>query len=433
MSDATDISRSLLGICSTPTIFTGSDLSRTDRCQFLYETMALSSDFETLCSELAADAGQHMAVGDWPLQSLNACGHQGLFYDLAGVAPATSVARANPVTPNDQHLAEARLSPDDQMRAWIQLAKSDLVTTFVITQHLGAIKRILTCDQAGTEASLKEIATRLLSGEQLASVGISHLTTSRRHLKTPVVAARCVDNGYVLNGTIPWVTGAKYVQKLVVGACVEDKSPSKSNQESGDEILLLLDTDRNGIQPGDGAKMIAMSASCTDSVHLKNVRVERSQLLSGPRRNVLQAAPSITSSKRHPTTGAGGLQTSALALGLSYAALDFLRTESDSRGYLCEIVEPFAAECAQIESELTQLARGKSVSSPGEIRARVNALALRVTGAAMTTAKGAGLMEGHPVARWCQQAFFFLVWSCPQPVAQAHLCELAGLDLQNPA
>ncbi len=43
----------------------------------------------------------------------------------------------------------------------------------------------------------------------------------------------------------------------------------------------------------------------------------------------------------------------------------------------------------------------------------------------MTAAKGAGFIEGHPVGRWCREALFFLVWSCPQPVMQAHLCELA--------
>jgi hypothetical protein len=27
-----------------------------------------------------------------------------------------------------------------------------------------------------------------------------------------------------------------------------------------------------------------------------------------------------------------------------------------------------------------------------------------------------------------REALFFLVWSCPQPVMQANLCELAGLE-----
>ena len=45
----------------------------------------------------------------------------------------------------------------------------------------------------------------------------------------------------------------------------------------------------------------------------------------------------------------------------------------------------------------------------------------------MIAAKGAGFVEGHPVGRWCREALFFLVWSCPQQVAEAGLCELVTL------
>jgi len=54
-------------------------------------------------------------------------------------------------------------------------------------------------------------------------------------------------------------------------------------------------------------------------------------------------------------------------------------------------------------------------------------LALRATQAALASAKGAGYLAGHPAGRWCREALFFLVWSCPAPVLQANLCELAGI------
>jgi hypothetical protein len=52
---------------------------------------------------------------------------------------------------------------------------------------------------------------------------------------------------------------------------------------------------------------------------------------------------------------------------------------------------------------------------------------LRSTQAALAAAKGAGYVVGHPAGRWCREALFFLVWSCPQPVLSANLCELAGI------
>jgi hypothetical protein len=57
----------------------------------------------------------------------------------------------------------------------------------------------------------------------------------------------------------------------------------------------------------------------------------------------------------------------------------------------------------------------------------MNSLVLRATQATLAAAKGAGYAAGHPAGRWCREALFFLVWSCPAPVLQANLCELAGI------
>jgi alkylation response protein AidB-like acyl-CoA dehydrogenase len=69
----------------------------------------------------------------------------------------------------------------------------------------------------------------------------------------------------------------------------------------------------------------------------------------------------------------------------------------------------------------------ESITTGNELRQRANSLALRASQAALAAAKGAGYVAGHPAGRWCREALFFLVWSCPQPVLQANLCELAGI------
>ncbi|MHC5541879.1 acyl-CoA dehydrogenase, partial [Singulisphaera rosea] len=54
-------------------------------------------------------------------------------------------------------------------------------------------------------------------------------------------------------------------------------------------------------------------------------------------------------------------------------------------------------------------------------------LALRTTQASLTARKGSGFLRSDPAQRWARQALFFLVWSCPSPVAQAAIRDLAGL------
>jgi hypothetical protein len=66
--------------------------------------------------------------------------------------------------------------------------------------------------------------------------------------------------------------------------------------------------------------------------------------------------------------------------------------------------------------------------SKESLRQRANSLVQRASQAALAAAKGSGYVVGHPAGRWCREALFFLVWSCPQPVAAANLCELAGIE-----
>ncbi len=76
---------------------------------------------------------------------------------------------------------------------------------------------------------------------------------------------------------------------------------------------------------------------------------------------------------------------------------------------------------------LLALAGGRTPCTNEQLRAQANSLALRASQAALAAAKGTGYVTGHPAGRWCREALFFLVWSCPPAVLNANLCELAGL------
>jgi hypothetical protein len=141
-------------------------------------------------------------------------------------------------------------------------------------------------------------------------------------------------------------------------------------------------------------------------------------LLAGPTENVMQAGSGA---------GTGGLQTSTLAIGLSAAAVEYLEREAANRPDLAPAAAGLKAEREQLERELLALAVGEFVCSKEDLRSRANSLVLRATQAALAAAKGTGYVIGHPAGRWCREALFFLVWSCPQPVLAANLCELAGL------
>jgi hypothetical protein len=124
----------------------------------------------------------------------------------------------------------------------------------------------------------------------------------------------------------------------------------------------------------------------------------------------------------------GGHETSTLAIGLAHAAIGYLAAEAGRRADLQEPSVALRAEHSRLLNVLLGIARGDSSCSKESLRQRANSLVLRASQAALAAAKGSGYVVGHPAGRWCREALFFLVWSCPQPVAAANLCELAGIE-----
>jgi alkylation response protein AidB-like acyl-CoA dehydrogenase len=344
---------------------------------------------DSLCHELAARTSDLDKSGRWPADQLSSCGQFGVYRWFVS-----------------REWGGSNWSELDLVRGYLKLSSACLTTTFIITQRSGACRRI-------AESTNHEVKSRLLpglvSGDTFATVGISHLTTSRRHLTRTVLRAEETPDGFVLDGFSPWVTGAAQADVVVLGAQLDD----------GRQILVALPVGTEGVSVPRPAQLVGLDASHTGEIHLQQVRLGREWLLAGPEENIMQGAAGAKT---------GGLQTSTLAVGLSSAAIDFLEREAQSRTDLKKAAAELRREHASLEQDLLALAAGEQVCTNEALRVRANSLALRATQAALAAAKGAGFVVGHPAGRMAREALFFLVWSCPAPVMQANLCELAGIE-----
>jgi alkylation response protein AidB-like acyl-CoA dehydrogenase len=356
--------------------------------------------------QIAFNSLQIEPANDWPTNQLQLCRNAKVFSLLSpGSDGSIKFEEFNGVLGREESLARDWLS----LSTYIEIAKRCLATAFVLTQRQAAVVRIA----ASSNALAKERwLPKLFSGELFSTVGISHLTTSRQHLKTPVLAATLSNDGsqFEISGYSPWVTGAAYADLIVVGATLDD----------GRQVLLAVDSKLPGVKPLPGMDLMALSASKTDQVHFDRVVVDNADLLLGPSTNVMRLGSG---------GGTGSLQTSALAIGLSLRAVDYLLAESANRPDLGEPVEQLQRESQALLKDLHDLvhqsSRVDSLLNSEQIRQRANSLALRSTQSTLMVAKGAGYMCGHPAERWCREALFFLVWSCPKSVSFANLCEFA--------
>jgi alkylation response protein AidB-like acyl-CoA dehydrogenase len=345
---------------------------------------------DLLPADTIADLSAHAAAADgqpvWPEASWAAL-------RAAGV-PRWVVARAH---------GGHELPYLDLLDGYERLAGACLTTCFILSQRDAACRRLRDCENT---ALRDELLPPLARGETFATVGLSQLTTSRQHLG-PALTARLAGDDIILDGTIPWVTGATRADHIIVGAVLDD----------GRQVLLALPRELPGVSVGPPLDLAALVGSMTAEVHCAGVRVERRWLLAGPVANVMTVGGRAST---------GGLETSCLALGLTGAAIGYLNDEAGRRAELQATAARLGEEWQSLREEMHTLAGG-GVTAPAaaNLRAGANGLVLRATQAALTAAKGAGFVRSHPTQRWARQALFFLVWSCPRPAAEATLALLA--------
>lgn len=350
------------------------------------------SALDELCQCLAEGADQIDRHGTWPAEQLELCGEAGVYEWFL----------------DPQHGGQG-WSPEDVIRGYMALAAACLTTSFILTQRTGACRRIAS---SHNETLQRRLLPGLVSGKLFSTVGISHLTTSRRHLGRPVLAAERTPAGFQLDGVSPWVTGGAAADAIVMAATlVENGAPTDR------ELVLAVPTNLSGVSVDKSLPLVGLTASATGPVRLDHVQVPAEWVIAGPAPNVMAGGLGST----------GGYETTALALGLARAAIDFLAAESARRPDLRPAHDALDDEHRQLTDDMLSLVRGETRCTKESIRQRANTFVLRATQAALSAAKGTGYVAGHPAGRWCREALFFLVWSCPQPVAAANLCELAGI------
>jgi alkylation response protein AidB-like acyl-CoA dehydrogenase len=355
-------------------------------------------DAETL-SALARHAGAADAGTDWPEASWRlACD--------AGV-PAWSIPAK---------FGGAGLASVELLKGYEQLAGACLTTAFILSQREAAVRRLLA---SPAQALQQRFLPALARGEVLMSVGLAQLTTSRQHGKPALVAVplgpESTPEAYQLDGLVPWVTAADRCQALVVGAPLPD----------GRQVLFVLPEGHTGVTIEPPLPLAALAGSRTTQVRCVSVTLGAEWVLAGPAEKVLNAGGS----------GVGGVETSCLALGLAGAAIDYLSEEAQRRPELKEMAARFEEVRRQRRDAMHGLVECvPDAGDPMELRVNCTRLVLQATQAALTVAKGTGFVTSHPAQRWARQALFFLVWSCPRPVAEGLLLDyLPGLEAGSQA
>lgn len=333
------------------------------------------------CSQLSELADQTCAKGPWESGAFEALTRYGV---LARLVPddcgGTRTADSSPAAPLEILTATARHC---------------LTTALALSQWAAAVQIMTAADLPVRQRLLSGFA----SGQRFATIGISQLTTSRRHASRPPMVATRGDS-WVLNGLCPWVTGADTVDIIVTGAVIDEVTAG----------YFVVERSTAGIDVDPPMRLVALSGSRTSPVRFRDVQ-----------------PMAMISAEAAGAPRAGGLATTAVAVGAALGSVDYLhRVAAESSGTdLDELADTLNAQCSAITERLADPA-ALVFDDHEELRARANELVTRASTAGLLAAKGSGFIEGHPAGRAVSEAQFFTVWSSPPGVTQRVMRYLAG-------
>lgn len=297
--------------------------------------------------------------------------------------PVADATDATDIVPNahfDRLACEGLYGMASEEAAVVQgvieaLAGGCLTTAFVWLQHLGPSRL----------ASDHPLAPQLRSGSLRSGSAFSHL----RRPGPPALVATPGTNGWVVNGTAPWVTGWQRIDLVHVAAMRAD--------DPAQLIWMLIDAIDSDRLISQRLDLLAVNASSTVSLEFRDVQVPFDRVT---------VEESLETWKQRD---AAGLRTNgALALGHAHRTIRLLATDAGSLRQ-------------QIEQRRAALDSAIGVEAIAAARAAAVDLAVRAATALLARGGGTAITAGQTEQRLVREAMFLVVQGQSREIRAAQM------------
>lgn len=340
-------------------------------------------------SEALWELEDSLNEGEWPVQGVALLAQHGMWGGTI-----------------DAKWQGVSFSPVEQLLAYEAVAAGSLSLALILTQHDGACQLL----QSGDNDELSDrVLPSLAAGDCLATIGISQLTTSHQGGR-PALQAIPNEDGYLLNGFMPWVTAAAQADYNVAGAVLPD----------GQQLLVCLTTQSPGLHINAPFQLLALDSSWTSRVQCENVQVNPSMVVRGPAEAVL--------ARRAPVKS---LTVTTVGVGVAKRVLRKCRSLVNQEGGLGErVLSEVERRWAFLRDSIFRAVEqgGALPEQAKAFRVEVNDILARLAPTLLLLAKGTGYTQPHWAQRYVREVHFFQVWSATQEIRAASLERLWGLN-----
>ena len=237
-------------------------------------------------------------------------------YDRDGIYPEDAMRGFGRAGLYGAHLSDEGDSPDIDMITMIEgmaaVSKSCLSTGFCVWCQAACGWYLEKTENEGLREKLKPLVA---TGERLGGTGLSNPMKFYSGIESIRLRGTRVDGGYVVKGSLPWVSnlGANHLFGIVF----------EVEGEEGHRVMAMVDCAQEGVVLGDGGRMIALEGSRTFSVRFKECFVSDSRILADPADEyVAKIRPGFV------------LMQAGMALGLVEACIDGMRKVEGRLGHV---------------------------------------------------------------------------------------------------
>ena len=186
------------------------------------------SAWAAVLNEIRQRAGEYDRSGDWPEQDIKAL--------TAAGAMRWAIST---------EFGGDGLSALDLHLRYEELASASLCDALILTQRDSAVGLV---ESSPNFSKQRKMLKRFVEGSHFTTVGFAQLTTSHQHGK-PALIAEPTNEGFLLNGIIPWCTGAaiapfigQKTMSATVGRNRDDRTRSGTNGGKSGEHEVSLQT-----------------------------------------------------------------------------------------------------------------------------------------------------------------------------------------------
>jgi alkylation response protein AidB-like acyl-CoA dehydrogenase len=302
-------------------------------------------------------------------------------------------------------LGGAGMSSIDYHRFQVLVARYSGALAFLQTQHQSAAALLAASENRSLQ---QEYFPGMARGKRLVGLGFSQL---RR--REPIMKAVLVNDGYLLTGTVPWITGYGVFDDFIIGATLPDGRelygvlPLQNQQQDAGSKLEL----------SSPLELIAMRSTNTVTAKLDNYWQSSDRLVAIQQRGAI-ARRSQKNVLHH----------GFFALGCAYAGLDCVAASGSKHEstVVPELWESLSKEVSQCDRAMFASVSSDLINYEQKLPLRADAieLAVRCAHAAVIVSGGTASLPDSTAGRIYREALLFSVFGQTFDVMEASLVRL---------